>query len=161
MISALPLLTRGVENSGDGRLSLLDFLGVLWWPRSFDLRVVGAGCEDAKKSSGSRDLGTVLRVISGGSCVEGSLKPDTIGNSLSDSGSLRASLSGCGTGGREAALVTCICRMRALAGMSLTLPAFVFLGALGLGAWMFAVPVVAVAFRFAFTVSLGFRSEPS
>jgi hypothetical protein len=28
VMSALPLPTRGVENSGDGRLSLLDFLGV-------------------------------------------------------------------------------------------------------------------------------------
>jgi hypothetical protein len=52
--------------------------------------------------------------------------------------------------------------MRALAGMSLALLALVFLGALGLGACMFAVPaLVAVAFRLDFTVSLGFRSEAS
>jgi hypothetical protein len=126
------------------------------------VRVVGAGCEDAKKSSGSRAFGTVLRIISGGNCVEGSLKPEIIGNSSSDSGSLRASLPYCGTGGREAALVTCMCRIRALAGISLALLAFVFLGTLDLGAWMFAVPAVAaVVFRFALTVSFGFLSEAS
>jgi hypothetical protein len=126
------------------------------------LRVVGAGCEDAKKSSGSRDFGTVLRIISGGNCVEGSLKPEIIGNSSSDSASLPASLLACATGGREAALVTCMCRIRALAGMSLTLLAFVFLGALGLGAWMIAVPaVVAVVFLFGLAVSLGALSEAS
>jgi hypothetical protein len=63
MMSALPLPARGVENSGDGRLSLLDFLGVRWTSGSFDRRVIGAGCEDAKKSSGIRAGWTVLRIM--------------------------------------------------------------------------------------------------
>jgi hypothetical protein len=63
VISALPLPARGVENSGDGRLSLLVFLGVRWSSGSFGRRVVGAGCEDAKKSSGIRAFGTVLRIM--------------------------------------------------------------------------------------------------
>jgi hypothetical protein len=52
--------------------------------------------------------------------------------------------------------------MRALAGMSLALLAFVFLGALDFGACMFVDPALAaVAFRFDLTASWGFRSDAS
>jgi hypothetical protein len=94
--------------------------------------------------------------------IVGNLKAVTAGNSSSESASIPPSLRAGDTGGRDVAFVTCMCRMRAFAGISSVLLAFVFLGARGLGACMFASPpFAAVAFRLLLTVSLGSRSDAS
>jgi len=91
-----------------------------------------------------------------------SLKAEIAGNSSSELASIPPSLRARDTGGRDVAFVTCMCRIRAFAGISFGLLVLGFLGARALGACMFASPpFAAVAFRLLFTVSLGPRSDAS